>query len=191
MEESTKDMKVQDRVGQGDNTPEGVMAETIEVNMTPEYLFDFQLYHTYSKFSGFLSNVLGLAVLFMGIIMWVNDQISLVRFLFFVLAAAVFIGYTPVLLKKRSKEQVKGLERFRCKNTYTFAEDGITVQYADKTEHYAWGRFKRVVTAPKTMGFYYGDNDALIIPKADFNDRFIPIMTMVTGHMPPGSVRFR
>ena len=32
------------------------------VNMTKEALYDFLLFHAYSKFSGFLVNILGLAV---------------------------------------------------------------------------------------------------------------------------------
>lgn len=39
----------------------------ITVNMTKEALFDFLLFHAYSKLGGFLVNVLGLAVAFMGI----------------------------------------------------------------------------------------------------------------------------
>ncbi len=37
--------------------------------MTDTYLFDFTLYHTYSKLAGFLTNILGAAIAFMGIIM--------------------------------------------------------------------------------------------------------------------------
>ena len=45
--------------------------EKITVRMTDTYLFDFTLYHTYSKLAGFLTNILGAAIAFMGIIMLV------------------------------------------------------------------------------------------------------------------------
>ena len=35
--------------------------EKITVRMTDTYLFDFTLYHTYSKLAGFLTNILGAA----------------------------------------------------------------------------------------------------------------------------------
>ena len=44
--------------------------------MTKEALFDFLLFHAYSKFSGFLVNILGLAVAFMGIILYISDKAS-------------------------------------------------------------------------------------------------------------------
>ena len=50
------------------------MKEKITVKMTDKYLFDFTLYHTYSKFAGFLTNVLGAAIAFMGIIMWIMGK---------------------------------------------------------------------------------------------------------------------
>ena len=165
--------------------------EKITVNMTADYLFDFTLYHTYSKFAGFLTNVLGFAIAFMGIIMTVMGKIQGVRLVFYLLAAAAFIAYTPLLLKMRAKKQVQAIEQYSVPNVYTFGEEGITVAYADKEKSYAWERIQKVITTPKTIGFYYEAEQALIVPKADFGDRFVPVMTMVTQHVAPGSVRLR
>ena len=46
----------------------------ITVHMTKEALYDFLLFHAYSKFSGFLINILGLAVAFSGIWLYVAGQ---------------------------------------------------------------------------------------------------------------------
>ena len=48
--------------------------EKITVRMTDTYLFDFTLYHTYSKLAGFLTNILVAAIAFMGIIMLVMGK---------------------------------------------------------------------------------------------------------------------
>ena len=167
------------------------MEEKITVTMTPDFLFDFTLYHTYSKLAGFLSNVLGLAIAFMGIILLVTGKIHGFQIVFYLVAAAVFIAYTPVLLKVRAKKQVSTIKKYKYPNIYTFGEQGIDVTYEETSEHYPWEKIEKVVTAPKTIGFYYGKDDALIIPKQDFKDRFVPIMTMVTKHVRPGSVKFR
>ena len=39
----------------------------ITVQMTKETLYDFLLYHAYSKFSGFMANILGFAIIFLGV----------------------------------------------------------------------------------------------------------------------------
>ena len=57
--------------------------------MTDTYLFDFTLYHNYSKLSGFLTNILGAAIAFMGIIMLVMGKIKPVQIIFYLVAAVV------------------------------------------------------------------------------------------------------
>ena len=59
--------------------------EKITVRMTDTYLFDFTLYHTYSKLAGFL----GAAIAFMGIIMLAMGKIKPVQIIFYLVAAAV------------------------------------------------------------------------------------------------------
>lgn len=63
--------------------------EKITVRMTDTYLFDFTLYHTYSKLAGFLTNILGAAIAFMGIIMLVMGKIKPVQIIFYLVAAVV------------------------------------------------------------------------------------------------------
>lgn len=158
------------------------MKEKIQVNMTEKALFDFTLYHTYSKFSGFLTNVLGMAVAFMGIILFVTKKTSIGSFLFFLAATVVFIGYTPVLLRYRARQQMKRMERFKNPAEYTFdSEEGIHVEDADGTRDLKWTEIQRFSVTPKTIGVYYGENHALIIPKEDFGDRFVPVMNLIAS----------
>ena len=63
--------------------------EKITVRMTDTYLFDFTLYHTYSKLTGFLTNILVAAIAFMGIIMLVMGKIKPVQIIFYLVAAVV------------------------------------------------------------------------------------------------------
>ena len=137
------------------------MEEKITVRMTDTYLFDFTLYHTYSKLAGFLA------------------------------AAIVFIVYTPLLLKYRSKKQVKRIERYHVPNEMTFNDEGIQVEFADKKETYEWEQIQKVVTTPKTIGFYYETEKALIVPKPDFGDKFVPILTLATKKLGPARVHLR
>lgn len=104
--------------------------EKITVRMTDTYLFDFTLYHTYSKLAGFLTNILVAAIAFMGIIMLVMGKIKPVQIIFYLAAAVVFIVYTPLLLKYRSKKQVKRIERYHVPNEMTFNDEGIQVEFA-------------------------------------------------------------
>ena len=79
----------------------------ITVRMTKEYLYDFLLFHAYSKFSGFLINILGLAVAFMGVIMYTTNHTGVTGLVFYLIAAVIFLGGTPLQLKMRAAKQVE------------------------------------------------------------------------------------
>lgn len=104
------------------------MVNKMTVNMTKEALYDFLLFHAYSKFSGFLINILGLAVAFMGIIMYTTGKTGAVGVAFYLVAAVIFLGSTPLQLKMRAKKQVEVNEEYCNPVEYTFAEEGIVVK---------------------------------------------------------------
>lgn len=167
------------------------MEEKLKVQMTKEVLFDFLLYHTYSKFSGFLTNVLGAAVGIMGIILVAVGKTSAVHLVFYLLAAAAFIAYTPLQLKYRAKKQMEVNKDYHVEWEYTFDDKGITVVYGDRTQEYPWEKIERTVTTPKTIGIYYGRDHAFIIPKQAFGSRFVNVMQMIAKHIGPQNVRLR
>lgn len=165
----------------------------ITVHMTKETLYDFLLFHAYSKFSGFLTNILGLAIVFLGISMYVTGRTSALRLVFYVVAAAIFLGYTPFLLKTRAKKQVEINPEYNGPVEYTFSdEEGIMVKWVDEQEKtYAWEDIQRAVVTPKTIGIYYEAESALIIPKQDFGEEFAPIFQMIARHLGMNNVRMR
>ena len=59
-------------------------------------------------------------------------------FFFFFVAAVVLIVYTPLLLKYRSKKQVKEIERYHVPNEITFNDERIQVEFAHKKETNEW-----------------------------------------------------
>lgn len=154
------------------------------VHMTKEALYDFLLYHAYSKFSGFLMNILGFAVIFLGVFEFATGRTSGAGAALYLAAAAGFIAYTPLLLKKRAKKQVETNPEYKSPAEYTFSEEeGITAQWEGGSRHVDWSEVQRAVVAPKTIGVYYGKDQALILPKQDFGDQFLPIYQMIVRHL--------
>jgi hypothetical protein len=165
------------------------MEESIRVRMTENMLYDFMLFHTYSKFSGFLINVLGLAVVFMGIILFATGRHSGLYLGYYIAAGLVFLGYTPLLIKFRARRQLRYNPKYRDIFFLTFGEDGIKATQNEKVSIYEWSRIKKVVVAPKTIGYYYDVNDAIIVPKEAYEGRFSAVMQIVFKHVPRGTVK--
>lgn len=164
--------------------------EKLNVQLTKEQLFDFLLYHTFSKASGFLVNMLGMGVIVVGVVMQVTGRVDFEHFLLYVIAGVAFLSYTPLLLKFRANKQIKVNPEYRDSKEYIFSEeDGILVIQNGEEKKYDWSQVQRTVTAPKTIGIYYGKDLAFIIPKEAFGDRFVPIMQMVVRHIGLNNVR--
>lgn len=167
------------------------MEEKISVQLTEQTLFDFLLYHTYSKFSGFLTNVLGAAVGFMGIILMVMGQVTWLHLLVYLAAGIAFVAYTPLMLRYRAKKGIELDSRYKDSCQYVFNGKGVTVIRKDKTEEYEWEKMKSAVVTPKNVGIYWDKDWALIIPKESLGQRFVPVMQMISGHIGAQNVRLR
>ncbi len=159
------------------------------VHMTKETLYDFLLFHAYSKFSGFLINILGFAVAFMGIILYITDRTGVQGVGLYLAAAFVFLASTPFQLKMRAKKQVQVNEEYCNPVEYTFTEEEIRMEYGGKERCCPWEEIERAVVTPKTIGIYYGKEQAMILPKQDFGDQFAPIFRMIAARLGQSRVR--
>ena len=116
--------------------------EKITVRMTDTYLFDFTLYHTYSKLTGFLTNILVAAIVFMGIIMLVMGKIKPVQIIFYLVAAVVtnslLVGNELAAVRHVELYMIGGYVSVICpvKDVYKIITDSqISKEYIRKAEH--------------------------------------------------------
>ena len=114
--------------------------------MIKEALYDFLLFHAYSKFSGFLVNILGLAVAFMGIFSYTTGRVSGIGAALYLVAAVIFLGGTPFQLKMRAKKQVVVNREYNAPVEYTFSEKGITLEQNGESKTYEWEQIERAVS---------------------------------------------
>lgn len=164
----------------------------ITVRMTKEALYDFLLFHAYSKLGGFLVNVLGLAVAFMGIIMYVSGKTGAIGVFSYLCASFVFLAYTPIQLKLRAAKQIQVNPEYSGSVEYTFSEEeGILAEWDGGKKAYPWEEVLRAVVTPKTIGIYYEEERALIIPKGDFGEQFGEIFQMIARHLGMRRMRMR
>ena len=102
--------------------------EKLKVQLTKEQLFDFLLYHTFSKGSGFLVNMLGMCVIILGAVMQFVGKIEFRQFVLYVIVGVVVLAYTPLQLKFRARKQMEVNPEYRDPREYVFSEeDGIIV----------------------------------------------------------------
>ncbi|MBQ3645118.1 MAG: YcxB family protein [Synergistaceae bacterium] len=152
---------------------ENIVSAKIHVTITYEALFDFFLYHAYSKFSGFFQNILALAVFFLGVFSYVAGKINAWGCAMTVLASFIFLGYTPLILRQKAKSAIQEPE-YKTPMDITFTDGyGILVEQGDNKRLYSWEKVLRASVTPKTIAIYVEPEKAVIIPKWDFGEKFV------------------
>ena len=106
---STPENKAEENVTTENETTglaDAIKESRMTVNMTKETLYDFLLFHAYSKFSGFLVNILGLAIIFLGIFSYTTGKVNGAGAALYLAAAALFLGSTRSSLRCGQKNRL-------------------------------------------------------------------------------------
>lgn len=157
-------------------------SETIEVAMQEEFLFDFFLYHAYSKFQGFLTNILGFAIFILGAYSYWAGTVDGMGCGFFIAASILFIAATPIQLKLKAR---RAMQEESCARpvTYEFTDGKGILATAEDSRFYAWEDVRRAAVAPKTIILYLEGEKALVFPKAAFGEKFGKIYQMIAVNL--------
>lgn len=162
----------------------------INVRMKSEFLYDLLLFHTYSKFSGFLINVLGLSVMITGGILLGMDKIEVPRAVMYVAAGMLFLSYTPFTLKMRARKMMMA-PCYQQEIYYIFHEHGISERILERENSYSWSQVEKAISTPKDIAFYVGKEEALILPKESFGEFFIPVMKLIAENVTRDKIYIR
>ncbi len=158
--------------------------EKITVKMTKEYLYDFFLYHAYSKLSGFLVNILGLSVFFIGAFSYGRGKVGAAVCAIYVIFSLMLLCYTPITLKHRASKTVKTSPLYKEPMEMTFSdEQGIVTCQGDTSIVTPWENVVKAAVTPKTIAVYISAEEAIVIPKADFGDKFRPVFSMIARNL--------
>lgn len=154
----------------------------LEVKITPNALFDYMLYHTYTGMSGLLSAIVGaflVIVFFMG-----QSPIYMV-------AGLVILIYLPYTLFIRSRKQYLSNENFKEPLHFSFNDEGMKVTQGENSESLEWEYMYKAVSTPNSIILYTSKVNASIFPKKDLGDKKALLIEMISTHMPPKKVKIR
>ncbi|MDF2820944.1 MAG: hypothetical protein K0R15_1385 [Clostridiales bacterium] len=154
----------------------------IIVKMRTQFIYDLLLFHTYSKFSGFMINVSGLGIIITGGLMLGMDKIQLIQALLYVAIGILFLSYTPFTLKRKAMKMIKA-PQYQSEIAYGFNEEGIEEEMLGQVNHYSWSQVEKAISTPKDIAFYVGKEEALILPKESFGENFLPTMKLIAENV--------
>lgn len=150
----------------------------IQVKMKAEFIYDLLLFHTYSKLSGFLINLLGLSVIMAGGFLLKKGEINITQSLLYLTGGLFILCFTPINLRLQAKKMMSQ-SRYSYQIMYGFHKDGIEESIGKTINSYSWENVEKVISTPKDIAFYIKETSALVLPKESFGDEFIPVMNLI------------
>ncbi len=166
------------------------MKTAVDVKMKANYIYDLLLFHTYSKVSGFIVNLMGLAVIVMGGFSLGAGKISMAQCLLYIAAGLCVLAFTPLNLKLQSRKMIKA-PKYNDIIHYGFDEQGIEEVIGDKANTYPWSQVKKAIATPKNIAFYVNDESAIIVPKESFGESFMPVMKLIAQNVSRDKIYIR
>ena len=116
------------------NPMEEKKAPSVEVKISADDMFRFNLYHVYTHPNGWLTILIGVIAIVVGFTTY-GSVTSGYTLMYFVLGT-LLIAYQPFMLHSASKKQVEGSEVLSKPLTYTFLDEGIQI-HTELEERYA------------------------------------------------------
>lgn len=158
------------------------MELSFEVKITPQVLYDYLLYHTYTTASGLLGSVVG-ALLVVAFFMTYKAL--------YLIFGLIILLYLPWTLFLRSRKQYLDNSAFKEPLSYVLNEEGITVAQNEEKQTVSWDALYKAVSTSKSIIVYTSPVNATIFPKNDLGDKLPLLIETISTHMPAKKVKIR
>lgn len=158
------------------------MEMEFDVKMTTGILYDFLMYHNYSKISDLLVNVVAALMLIGGI---VNGYVP------FIVCGAILLAFMPIVLLWKAKKQLLTTPAFKKPLHYKLSEEGICVSQEGQEEMQKWETMYKAVSTQKSIVVYTTRLNACIFPRKDLGVDVPKLMEIISVNMEPKKVKIR
>lgn len=159
----------------------------LDIKMTFEDMYRFNLYHVYHNSQGILSIVLAVMLAAISILTWGDSNV--VYNVLYLLAAVLIVVYVPVNLRSKVKKQMANTEVYQQPIHYVFDECGITTSFADQSVTMPWKQLYKIVSTKRMVLLYGGRIRANVIPRDQLGDAYDSLYELAKSQM--DSYRFK
>lgn len=153
-----------------------------DIKISPNDLFDYMMYHTYTGMSGIIGTVCGF---FMILVFFKGYQIL------YLIGGLIILLYLPVSLFMRSRNQYLSNPSFKEPLHYFMNDEGITISQGETSESQSWEDMVKAVSTPGSIIVYTSRVKASIFPKKQLGDQRAALIKMISTHMDPKKVKIR
>lgn len=161
----------------------------VEVKINAGDMYNFFMYHTYSRPSGILSILFGLGML--GLMVYTYGQISIGQSTIYLLFSIFFLVFNPISFYLKAQQQVKASPMFQEPIYYVFNKEGITTMQNKESATVKWEDIQTVQFSKRSIIVYVSRVRANIIPKQAIGDSYADLIDMFKRNLEPSKVKIK
>lgn len=158
------------------------MEMEFDVKITGGVLYDFLMYHNYSKMANLIANIVGAFILIGGI---VNGSVP------FLICGGIILLYMPISLALKAKQQQLASPAFKKPLHYRLTEEGVAVSQDGQEELMKWEDMYKAVSTQKSIVLYTTRINAFIFPRKDLGTDIPKLIEIISVNMDPKKVKIR
>jgi len=163
-----------------------------DIKLEAKDMFRFNMYQTYTSFSGWSSIIFAILMFGMGgYIFYVNGEAGLSKVLIYVFAGILLLIYMPFTLWMRAGRSIKASPVLSNVLHYHVDEDGFTVTQGEASGVLAWKQIYKMVATKNNVLVYSNRMNAYVIPRSQLEDKYIPLAKLATDKLPKFRLRMK
>ena len=158
-----------------------------DIKLESKDMFRFNMYQTYSGFSGLSSIVF--AIIMFGLTVYTYGEIPTVNTVMYIGIGILLLVYIPITLWLRAKQTLKASPVLSSILHYAVDEDGFTVTQGEASGVLAWKQIYKMVATKHLVLVYSNRINAYVIPKKQLGEQYVTLAKLAREKLP--KYRFR
>lgn len=154
-----------------------------DIKITDKDMYRFNMHHAYTGFQGIFATLIGIAVLVVAFL--TRGKVDMAYTLLYILFGVIFLVYTPVSLKLRSKRQMLMSPVLKENLHYKVNEEGIHVSVGEQTADLAWNMIYKMVSTKSNVLIYSSRVNAYVLPLEQLGGRYEAVKALAEMKLEP------
>lgn len=161
----------------------------VDVKLKVMDMYNFFMYHTYTRASGIFSLLIGVAVAVMFFATY--GEVDSGQSLLYLVFTIFFLIYNPVSFYWKALKQIKTVPIFQNPITYKFDKAGIVTMQNGESAKVEWQDVVKVVTTKRSLIVYLSKVRASILPKEQIGADYEAVVKLIRDNVEESKVKIK
>lgn len=163
-----------------------------DIKLKAKDMFLFNMYQTYTSFSGWFSIIFGGALLASAGYAFVEyGKAGYGNAVLYAAAGIFLLVYMPFTLWMRAGRSIKASPVLSNALHYYVDADGFTVTQGEASGVLAWKQIYKMVATKSNVLVYSNRMNAYVIPREQLGELYVPLAKLATDKLPKFRVRMK